>query len=212
MVTPGHVLRARLSERALARIFMGLFAGGLAVGVAMVGPMLADLKMPAGFYLSVLADPNSYTRMQDGALTSYRLAWLPQIPAQAGLSSAAWTPFVEAVISDVSAHGQEFQAWQAVPALATAPRVTRPAKVFEAGSLDRLSTSGVISIDPDSGITDAVSFVDGRLSWVQVASYGRCRVVTGPSVEKCVTGSVGLKDAIEHIEKFKPATVAASQE
>lgn len=216
LASPGHVLRARLDERSKPRVVKGWIAAAAFLVVALFGPTIVQVRLPFGALAARLqVDPRTYTTMPDGSSASYQMQWLADLPVQAGMSGKAWSDLLAAVKADSAKHGPDVAAWEALAGIEPAPRVTRPAKVFEPATLDRLAT-GTVAVAERPSAVDVIAYVDGRLSWAVVVRGGRCAILKGVAVEGCAEETGGRLAFGERVQDFRPrpATPApvASQE
>ncbi|WP_152048779.1 hypothetical protein [Aureimonas psammosilenae] len=205
LVSPGHVLRARLDERSKPRLVKGWLAAGAFLLVALMGPSIVQIRVPFGALAAFLqSNPDTYVTMPDGTAASYRMKWIADLPVQAGMSGKAWSDLLAAVRSDVAKHGPDVKAWEDVAAIQPAPRITRPNKVFEAAAMDRLAT-GNVAVAEGAGVVDVIGYVDGVLSWAIVGRGGRCAVLKGVAVEGCTEKPEGMTFE-QRIQGFRPGS------
>lgn len=201
LVSPGHVWAERVkvvSRRivlpAFALFFTGLVSlAGFFTGAGFTLLPLPKLSVP-GFVVDALRyDPARYTDLGGGVRTDYRLAWMTNVPRSSGLSPEAWADLVKAVQDDLRAYGAVTDKWTATPALATAPKVTRPAKALTEHAA-RLGT-GIVAIPEQAGPQHPVqilAMVGGQWAWAVLGPYG-CSAPFGPPVPTC--GAVSYVDA-----------------
>lgn len=213
LVSPGHVLGHRM-----ARLGKLMFLPALAVfavswvhvlhnvaavaGVSLPIPRLPlpvmSFSLPESVRSALTYDPNTYVDLQGGVRTSYRFAWLTDLPRSRGISVQAWTDLNGAVASDLAANRLETERWTATPALTTAPKVTRPAKALTE-HIARLDT-GIVTVSPatEQPRVHVVAMVDGAWAWATYSPVG-CWQSFGPPLPKCVQSS-----AIPEINDLRP--------
>ena len=194
LVSEGHVLgyRARRFGKVLflpaLAVFVAVMLHVAHIAASLFGWQLplprlplpsAAIAVPSFVKDALTYDPESYVDLGGGVRTSYRLAWLADLPRSRGLSAEAWSDLVKAVGTDIAAARAETDRWTATPALATAPKVTRPAKAISEHSA-RLST-GIVTVPAASDPQRAhvVAMVDGGLAWATLGPAG-CTVPFGP--------------------------------
>lgn len=215
LVSPGHVL-GRQTARAGKLLFFPALAVFAAVGLHTlhVAANLAGFTLPlprlplpmVSYSLpqwvrdGLTYDPNTYVDLQGGVRTSYRYAWLQDVPRSRGLSAKGWTDLVAAVSTDLQANRLETDRWTATPALATAPKVTRPTKALTE-HVARLDT-GIVTVSPAGAQPriHVVAMVDGAWGWVTFSQFG-CQQSFGPPIPTCAQTR-----AIPDINDLRPAS------
>lgn len=201
LVSPGHVWAERVkvvSRRVVLPAFVLFFAGlvslaGFFSGAGFSLLPLPKLSVPAFVVDALRYDPARYTDLGGGVRTDYRLAWMTDVPRSSGLSPEAWADLVKAVQDDLRAYGAGTDKWTATPALATAPKVTRPAKALTEHAA-RLGT-GIVAIPEQAGPQHPVqvlAMVGGQWAWAVLSPYG-CSAPFGPPVPSC--GAASYVDA-----------------
>lgn len=220
LVSEGHVLGKRALKTGLfvfpvalvIFVAVGLHALHVAAGIAGFSLPLPRLPLPMVSYSvptwvreTLIYNPDTYTDLQGGVKTSYRYAWLAKFPHSRGINPQAWTDLVNAVSTDLRVNRLDTDKWTAVPALATAPKVTRPQKALTE-HLARLDT-GIVTVSSSEAEprVHVLAMVDGNWAWVTFAPYGPqwgCRQSFGPSLfPKCIQTS-----AIPEINDLRPAS------
>lgn len=219
LVSPGHVL-GRRTLRAGRLMFVPALAVFVAVGfltlnvaAGLIGfplslsrlllPMFA-YGVPQSVRQALIYNPDAYTDLQGGVRTSYRYLWLTGIPRSRGLSVQGWTDLGAAVSSDLRSSRLETDKWTATPALATAPKVTRPVKALTE-HVSRLDT-GIVTVSPpdEQPRVHVVAMVDGAWAWTTFAQRGPqwvCVQSFGPRLPGCL-----LTGAIPEINDLRPAS------
>lgn len=201
LVSPGHVWaeRVRVVSRrvvlpAFAWFLIGLVSlAGFFSGAGFNLLPLPKLSVPAFVADALLYDSTRYIDLGSGVRTDYRLAWMTDVPRSSGLSPEAWADLVKAVQDDLRAYGVVTDKWTGTPALATAPKVTRPAKALTEHAA-RLST-GIVAIPEQPGPQNPIhvlAMVGGQWAWAVLSPYG-CSAHFGPPVPSC--GAVSYLDA-----------------
>lgn len=189
LYSPGHLLGARLkfiSNIALPFAFAA-FVGSIFVATNMTVAPPSGFPVPREIEASLLGDPMTATDL--GTIkVSYRYHWMQaHAPASRGLDPAQWTALVSAVKADAQQFGTTVEEWATVGGLEATPRITRPAKVFDA---DANLATGTIAIGERGSIGDlpvnaVIAGVDGQWAIALVDFNGRCATVAGPAVESC---------------------------
>ena len=192
LVTEGHVRGHRvvslLRTFTVPALLSGLIGGFLAFQSLTGGLAGYGFPQSLGRPLAQALTYNPATFVSAPAVSDqdldYRLAWLANLSPVRGLDEAGWAALVKAAAADIATHGDKTADYTAVPALASAPVVTRPAKVFADHSADL--ASGVIAIPlavpPGQTAPPAhvVAWVGGKLAWAVIAPGPRIGIIFGP--------------------------------
>ena len=193
LVSPGHVWAERVkvvSRRVVVPAF-ALFLAGLVLlagffsGFVFTRLPLPRLWVPAFVANALIYNPTSYVDLGGGVRTDYHLAWMTGVPRSSGLSPDAWADLVKAVNDDLRAYGLATDKWTATPALATAPKDTRPAKALTEHA-SRLGT-GIVAIPERPTHQDPIhimAMVGGQWAWAYLDGGG-CSAAFGPPVPTC---------------------------
>lgn len=212
LVSPGHVLGERIKRAGRVAFALavpcfaaaGMFAFAFATGR---GPdILNALPIPTvsvpGFVERALTyDPSTYTDLGGGQRVDFSLGWMKDIPRSKGLSEDAWRDLNRAVVADIRNAGAETGRWNATPALAVAPKVTRPDRALSE-HVARLET-GIVTI-PSAGQPQRihiVGFVNGLWGWTTLDGTG-CRTFGPIAIDGCVSGQP-LPYALENLRPSK---------
>jgi hypothetical protein len=180
-----------VSRRVVLPAFVLFLAGlvslaGFFSGAGFTLLPLPKLSVPAFVVDALRYNPDRYTDLGGGVRTDYRLAWMTDVPRSSGLSPEAWADLVKAVNDDVRTYGLATDKWAATPALATAPKVTRPAKALSEHA-SRLNT-GIVAIPERPGFQNPIhvmAMVGGQWAWA-VFDANRCVTRFGPNVPTCI--------------------------
>jgi hypothetical protein len=189
LVTDGHVRGHRIE--ALRKMFMvpalisgviGAFLCYQTVSGALQGPAL----LPQAVVRFLSYDPSTYVSapaVADHGL-DYRVAWLADLKPERGLDAKGWSDLVRAAGADLTAHYDKTDDYAAIPKLAAAPTVTRPAKAISEHVADL--TSGVIAIPPQPQPgqsilpTHVLAWVQGKLAWAVMVPGRQPGILFGP--------------------------------
>ncbi|UIY45847.1 hypothetical protein [Methylobacterium radiotolerans] len=215
LVSPGHVLGRRV-VRAGSIMFLPALAvfcavgfhtlhvmaglGGVSLPLPRLPLPLMTYDLPESVRGALTYDPNTYTDLQGGVRTSYKYAWLTEIPRSRGLTVQAWQDLAAAVRADVQSNGINTDKWTAVPALDTAPKVTRPQKAF-GEHVARLGT-GIVTVSSQGEVprVHVVAMVDGAWAWTTLSQFG-CQQSFGPPVSGCA--QIGARPEINDLRPSK---------
>ena len=198
LVTEGHVRGHRivslLRTFTIPALLSGLVGGFLAFQSLTGGMAGYGLPRSVATSISHALSYNPATFVSAPAVSDegldYSLAWLANLSPVRGLDAAGWAALVKAAATDISTHGDKTDDYVAVTALASAPVVTRPSKVFSDHSADL--ASGVIAIPAvvpgKASPAHVVAWVGGKLAWAVIAPGPRIGILFGPVPER--TGKV----------------------
>ena len=208
LCTDGHVRGHRVV--AVLKVFTipALISGLIGAFIAYQSVTMRAFPLPFGGELSraLAYDPATFVRapaVSDSGL-DYRLAWLADLTPARGLDERGWADLLKATVADLTAHGDKTADYAAIPALAAAPVVTRPGKVFSDHSADL--ASGVIAIPQQvqgqaPRPVHVVAWVSGKLAWAGIVQ-GRIGIIFGPVPEG--TGTVPPYAAPDLVNQLKP--------
>lgn len=197
LVSPGHVWGHRIRRAGIVAFVAALpfaavagmtvfgFATGRGPDILAALP-IPTISVPAFVDQALTYDPNTYTDLGGGRRASYRLKWLADLPKSRGLSEDAWKSLNSAVAADLST-GLDTNRWSATPALAVAPKVTRPERALSE-HVARLDT-GIVTVPTPAQAqrVHVVAMVNGALAWTWFDNMG-CRTFGPISIPNCLSG------------------------
>lgn len=198
LVSPGHVLGERIKRAgrvafvlavpcfAAAGMFAFAFATGRGPDIIRALP-IPSIAVPAFIDRALTYDPATFTDLGGGQRVDFSLAWMRDIPRSKGLSEDGWRDLNRAVIADMGSARIDTNRWTATPALAIAPKVTRPDRALSE-HVARLDT-GIVTI-PGPGHAQRVhivAHVNGLWGWTYFDGSG-CRTFGPIAIEGCVSG------------------------
>lgn len=228
LVTPGHVRGNRLlaASKAYGLPIFATAVAGTVLAISAFGGSTHSIgggiarRITSQVAAALVPDMDTYADLPGWGRTTFRLHWVAGAVGrpQRGLSPQAWEALLIAAGTDVARAGANVDAYDEIPKLAVAPKVTRPARAFREFS-DRLAT-GIVALPPSqpSGAY-VLAWVDGRLFMAAVGPR-QCLIILGDQVPSGCSSSVGRTLAadgsevavldfgtvLRALQEFNPAT------
>lgn len=198
LVSPGHVLGERIKRAgrvafilavpcfAAAGMFAFAFATGRGPDILRALP-IPTIAVPAFIDRALTYDPATYTDLGGGQKVDFSLGWMNAIPRTKGLSEDQWRDLNKAAMADMGSARLDTNRWTETPALAVAPKVTRPDRALSE-HVARLGTGIVtIPVPGQAQRVHIVAHVNGMWGWTYLDASG-CRTFGPIAIEGCSSG------------------------